>query len=152
YVGNNMSISNVTNKDSGIYVISAGNNHCVTTDSLIVAIYNPYFILGGDTTLCETQTLKLQARSLPGSRYVWQDGSTESEYTVREQGVYYVTAANSCGSFGSNIQVDYIPCKCSPFMPDAFTPNNDGLNDHVRPILNCIPHSYKLIIANRWGN
>ena len=38
------------------------------------------------------------------------------------------------------------------FMPNAFTPNNDGLNEEFKPILSFTPDDYLFIIRNRWGN
>lgn len=36
-------------------------------------------------------------------------------------------------------------------MPDAFTPNNDGLNDVLKGHINCPVDEYQLKIYNRWG-
>jgi gliding motility-associated-like protein len=41
---------------------------------------------------------------------------------------------------------------CIPFaIPSAFTPNNDGLNDVFRPIIQQEIVAYQLAIYNRWG-
>ncbi len=37
-------------------------------------------------------------------------------------------------------------------MPNAFTPNNDMVNDRFRPLLDCIPEEYLFRIFDRWGN
>ncbi len=68
------------------------------TDSIDIAIQEvPITIsLGSDTLLCPGDTLKLHAG--PGySSYKWQDGSTDSTFTVRGAGTYYVEIQNSCG-------------------------------------------------------
>ena len=36
--------------------------------------------------------------------------------------------------------------------PNAFTPNQDGINDGFRPLLDCITASYNFEIYNRWGH
>ena len=36
-------------------------------------------------------------------------------------------------------------------MPEAFTPNNDGLNDKIRPVFNRRPLEYVYIVYDRWG-
>ena len=36
-------------------------------------------------------------------------------------------------------------------IPNAFTPNNDGLNDTFKPLLNYIPVKYLMIIYDRYG-
>jgi gliding motility-associated-like protein len=36
-------------------------------------------------------------------------------------------------------------------MPGAFTPNSDGLNDNIRPIISGRIESFQFVIYNRWG-
>ena len=36
-------------------------------------------------------------------------------------------------------------------LPNAFSPNNDGVNDVFMPKTNCLINSYDLWIYNRWG-
>lgn len=136
---------------SGIYKLRVYKGKCSVSDSVKVHQYEPYFILGNDTTLCNGRTLTLHAHSLPGSDYQWQDGTRDSNYVVTKEGFYFVSAYNICGRFNSNINVDYIQCECHPIMPNAFTPNGDGLNDKIGPLLKCVPKKYKFAIANRWG-
>lgn len=141
----------ITITQGGTYWLTVSKGKCLATDEIIVQQLEPYFILGNDTTLCNGRTLTLRPGTLDSSSYLWQDGSTKEFFIVKEKGLYNVTVTNICGSFGSNIQVDYIQCECTPIMPNAFTPDKNGLNDDIAPILTCIPASYKFIIANRWG-
>ena len=99
------------------------------------------------TTLCQGDSLLLN----PGSfeSYLWQDGSTGSKFTVKNQGTYFVTVTNTCGS--SSTQTTITQIACSIIFPNAFTPNNDGKNDVFRikdpPVLN----RFRLSVYNRWG-
>ncbi len=36
-------------------------------------------------------------------------------------------------------------------MPNAFTPNGDGMNDVFKPVFNKMPESYKLIVYDKFG-
>ncbi len=135
----------------GTYWLTVSKSKCLATDEIKVQQLEPYFILGNDTTLCNGRTLTLRPGSIDSSSYLWQDGSAKEFFIVKEKGLYSVTVTNICGSFGSNIQVDYIQCECTPIMPNAFTPDKNGLNDDIAPILTCIPANYKFIIVNRWG-
>ena len=41
---------------------------------------------------------------------------------------------------------------CTIVLPNAFTPNNDGLNDTFAPITSCQYKNYEFKVFNRWGN
>ena len=41
-------------------------------------------------------------------------------------------------------------CPMTFFIPNAFTPNGDGLNDTFEPKMSNI-ETYKIMIFNRWG-
>jgi gliding motility-associated-like protein len=36
-------------------------------------------------------------------------------------------------------------------MPNAFSPNNDGLNDLYKPVLGCLPTTFDLSVYSKWG-
>lgn len=38
------------------------------------------------------------------------------------------------------------------YLPNAFTPNNDGINDYFFPVFSTEPEQFELIIFDRWGN
>ncbi len=38
------------------------------------------------------------------------------------------------------------------YMPNAFTPDDDGINEEFWPVLNFLPSEYIFVIRNRWGN
>ncbi len=50
------------------------------------------------------------------------------------------------------IREDCTPSACALGLPDAFSPNNDGLNDRFGPLNQCEPGAYTLRIFDRWGN
>jgi gliding motility-associated-like protein len=63
-----------------------------------------------------------------------------------------VTATTPEGCYG----VDYITVKLfktAPdiFVPTAFTPNSDGVNDVIKPTLAGIAKFYYFRVFNRWG-
>lgn len=60
--------------------------------------------LGKDTSICPANTLILNAHTGFLS-YQWQDGSTDSIFSVTQPGKYYVTTINACGDFFSDTVV-----------------------------------------------
>ena len=46
------------------------------------------------------------------------------------------------------VQVDTL---CPAYLPNAFSPNDDGRNDTFRAYLACEPNTYRLSVFDRWG-
>lgn len=112
--------------------------------------------LGSDKTICDSTAIKLHA-TLPGiSKYIWQNGSTDSVFTATASGIYTVTAVDDDGcKQTASVNLTFSNCSnCKIFLPNAFTPNNDGLNDVFRPkpFCNNVPlQFYHIAIYTRWG-
>lgn len=131
------------------FISSAGCDSIVNT-SLVIE-YPPEVWLGNDTILQIGVAYDLDAW-YPGASYEWQDGSTASTYTVSQEGYYHVTLSNNCGYASDTIYLAYEDFSCRFVVPNAFTPNSDGLNDVFLPEFNCALTEYALIIFDRWGS
>ncbi|MDQ6763816.1 MAG: gliding motility-associated C-terminal domain-containing protein, partial [Bacteroidota bacterium] len=42
-------------------------------------------------------------------------------------------------------------CETTVYIPNSFTPNNDGLNDYFKPIIAGVFEQYQLTIYNAYG-
>ena len=65
--------------------------------------------------------------------------------------IFTVTVMNSDSCYASDTITIYVDNELSKFIPTAFTPNGDGLNDVFRL---CNVHYQKLVefsVYNRWG-
>jgi gliding motility-associated-like protein len=49
------------------------------------------------------------------------------------------------------MNIVFEPCPCSLLLPNAFTPNGDGMNDNFRPLHACDMQDYSMTIFNRYG-
>lgn len=80
--------------------------------------------------------------------YIWWNGEDGSSIAINDEGQYWVTVSNHCGVYTDTFSVTDEGCL---FVPDAFSPNGDGLNDVFKPrgIINS--DGYSLRIYNRWG-
>lgn len=62
----------------------------------IQAYQKPKLFIGKDTTICDNQPYTIDA-SVANGPFIWQDGSSDSSFTVRESGTYWVQAyLNGC--------------------------------------------------------
>lgn len=135
----------------GFYSVTLVNADCVASDSIQVEFTSePTVDLGPDTLLCEGSLILLDA-SFPGSEYRWQDGSTNAEFEVTQAGTFEVEVITPCGRVTDAISVEMEDCD-NVFIPNVFSPNNDGINDVF-----FIQSDDKVVqvktfrIFNRWG-
>ena len=116
----------------GTYTLTAALGDCITQASIdVTTLCAPDISLGSDTTICASTPLILSAFDSLAVGYVWQDGSTRDTFRVTESGFYAVQAFNECGTAFGDIQVLVDDCR-SLYIPTAFSPNGDGVNDEFR--------------------
>lgn len=137
-------------KESGHYTLRAANRCGTYYDTVFIGFHENLV----DTTLspqfCRGGELTLNFSDKP-YQYRWYDGNTSKIRTFNDSGSYSVQVTNLCGT--AQITYDLKPevCDCPVFMPNAFTPNNDGLNEYFGPTTACDFVSFKLSIFDRWG-
>ena len=118
------------------YFVDVTSTCGTVTDTIIVSYETaPTIDLGNDTTLCANTTYLLDATT-PDVSYLWQDNSTSPTYTVSQQGTYWVTLTNNCGTATDSIDVNYngaiafdlgndtVVCEGSTLTLDVTIPNS----------------------------
>ena len=91
----------------------------------------------------------------PPYTYMWSTDTTRisglNGISGLPNGFYRVVVydAHNCPSIG-NAEVEYDNC-CTPYVPNAFTPNGDGKNDVFRPVYKGDMTLIKMSIFNRFG-
>ena len=135
--------------EPGLYWLEAGNICGNSRDSIeIFEGTTPEVNLGEDFNIKPDETAVLNATTFDAS-YVWQDNSTSPSFLVTEPGVYWVLVSNSCGSSYDDITIG---CDCDVYIPNAFSPNGDGLNDEfVISGKGIIADQFTILIFDRWG-
>lgn len=104
-----------------------------------------------DTTICEGEPLVLNARNGSSNAYTWENGLILPDRTITEAGNYRVMIMNDCSISMREFKVQVKNCPCNVYVPTAFTPNNDGLNDLFKPAVQCFVRNYRLVVFNRYG-
>ena len=134
-----------------LFVVDA--NGCKGADTTIIPSMAtpPTAFLGEDTTLCTYGTLVLTLQGSFNQR-LWSTGSTASSIKVTQAGSYWlqVTDNNNCKGRDTVVVIQK-QCSEGLYVPSAFTPNGDGLNDLLRPLLFGNIKFMKFQIFNRWG-
>jgi len=141
-----------------INVGGTGNSHYFIDDVSVCECNDFMPKIGKDTTLCLGQHLLLSAnipKEADSVIYTWQDGSKASTFMVSQPGSYWVSAyiEDYKITVTDSITVNYTDCTVtSPqlWIPNSFTPNNDGLNDNFE-YSNSENYIIKTFIYNRWG-
>ena len=136
--------------DSGKYSVKAILDGCESDIASLVVQVNPkvFFELGTGKNICTGDNIDLD----PGffDSYLWQDEATDRVFHVYREGTYYVTAKNKYGCEHSDTIVFIKKCPTFLYIPAAFSPNNDGINDSFT-ISTQNMKMFSLYIFNRWG-
>ncbi len=138
-----------------LYIDVVNSNGCMESDSIQLKLFpSPTLNLGNDTVLCLSEKPILDAGSGMES-YMWNNGSRSQKIVAYDSGLYIVevTDKEGCRSIDSiwiNKKKDLYPSEI--FMPNAFTPNDDGLNDLFPNVKYEVKGAfYDLKLFNRWG-
>jgi gliding motility-associated-like protein len=142
---------------SGTYWVQISKDGCLNSDTILLSIKDIRQDLGRDTALCKETPIyfTVKASVLPGSSAQWNTGSNTPTLIIQDTGAYWVTVSDPPCIASDTIQITTEWCDCRIMIPNAFSPNSDGLNDYFIPILQsaeCLdPGTYTLDIYNRWG-
>jgi len=143
-------------------VIGSDNKHCFyDTAKVTVEVYNnPTVELGEDKTMNVGQTIDLVAKlssDVIETRWSPSGPATRTDLSVftikpRETTTYTIDAFTSIGCKASDqITVNVLCNGTNLFIPNTFTPNNDGINDLFYPRGSGILKIKKVQIFSRWG-
>lgn len=131
------------------------------TDTVVITVL-PKVIAsaGNDTAIVVGQPLQLNASG--GDNYFWSPATNLSSVAIANPVAlfnepsgglkYRVDAFNSAGCADSAfITIKIFATKPTVFVPTAFTPNQDGKNDLLRPIVAGMKRFDYFQVYNRWG-
>jgi gliding motility-associated-like protein len=142
--------------ESGKYIVEASSAYCTSSDTIRVVIFKNLFPsaslnLGPDQVLCDYLTYPLEASIYGITTYTWNDGTTGSSRVVNTSGYYELTASAFGCSITDGVQIDFEECKGKLYLPNAFSPNYDGIND-LFEVLGQDFQPLLLRVFDRWGD
>ncbi len=100
--------------------------------------------------ICEEGPRTLNPRFV-GHPYTFPDGSVGFNYTVENSGLVSVTYSDQCYTYEHEVFVELNNCLCPMWVPNAFTPDDDGLNEIFKPVVDCPVVNFRMQLFNRWG-
>jgi gliding motility-associated-like protein len=134
--------------------IIANNNNCFAYDtvSLIYSDKPLINLIYGDSVLCSFFNIILNqaGNDIPGTKYMWNTGEKAKTISPISKGYYALSAQNLCGAAFEGINISINQDKCIFYLPDAFTPNGNGINEVFVPIGN-LEQIISFEVYNRWG-
>jgi len=102
--------SNIRVSTPGQYKVTVELSGCTASDSTQVRIVSPSSInLGRDTSICDGQSLLLDASKSGGGTYLWSDGSTGSSLRVTTAGLYWVEVNDGQCTARDSINLSVLP-------------------------------------------
>jgi gliding motility-associated-like protein len=153
--------------DSAAYALTAGSyklsvtdaGGCITTTSVIIANYNTPVSVQAccDTTIHKIGTTVHLLANGSVNDYSWYpfaglscNACPNPVTTPTVTTEYYVTVTNNQGCTAHDSVLITVECG-DVFVPNAFSPNGDNINDVVYVYGGCI-ESMHFTIYDRWGN
>lgn len=143
----------IVNSPGVYYSHFATANSC---DSVVVTQVKMHFIqkpdLGADRVICSGETIELKRKNKNNyEHYLWNDRSRDSILQVSSPKTYWLQVTDSSHCTSSDTIVLTAGYCNEPIIPNAFSPNGDGINDtwnieHLKDFPNC-----HVSVFNRYG-
>lgn len=138
--------------DTGTFHYRLANDQCTVHDSVSVTFVAPQNLhaIGIDTTLCHYDTFQLLSLPQPVAAFL-VDGYEKTLPMQFLPGSYSVKQVKGCDTLQETLVVHQAFCGKPYFIPTAFSPNNDHLNETWKPIFNRQVIDYEIAIFSRNG-
>ena len=141
----------ITVSSGGTYIGQLQDECTVIWDTITVSSTPlPPVSLGPDSGTCRDVLVPLEVPFQPGYSYLWSTGETTPSINV-SFGTYTIQVSDSIGCTAYDTLIIFPDCPFTLFVPNSFSPNNDGINDTWSAIGSNL-YDYSCLIFDRWGN
>ncbi len=146
--------SSIVVSQAGRYIVTVTIDKCSASDTVVVVDtqqddWLPF--LPNDTLLCKGEKLNIKLPTI--NDYRWSDGDTSNQKIISKGGYYGLEVRNRCKTWRHDFDVTSKVCECRIYVPSAFSPNSDGINDELEYYIQCdFPHRiHRFQVFDRWG-
>lgn len=150
--GDTTSIVQITK--SGWYKVAVTRGNCIEMDSILVTYDSlpKVQITSHQLADCLGADVTLKTTAQNDYKYIWNTGEEGPQIVTIENGTFWVTVSNFCGSVTDTIVLENEACICRIFIPNAFSPESPHEeNRFFKPQGTCTFIDYQFAILNRWG-
>lgn len=143
--------------EAGKYWVTATDIYgCVASDTIDISVStSPQPYIGEDTTICLRSPVEIGPESDPFiTKYEWSTGETSRTIEVEHEQYYTLKVTDKYGCEGKDslfITVDPTALPNEIFIPNAFTPNGDHLNDYFPYSEVILQPEFYIVVYSRWG-
>ncbi|MCB0733532.1 MAG: choice-of-anchor L domain-containing protein [Flavobacteriales bacterium] len=145
-------------KDSGTFWVMLTRDGCSFADTVSIARRNTFTIdIGPESqTFCSQRELLLDTKIRDSVNYAfkWSTGDTSPWVRVKGSGSFSVVVTDLRCPYTATDQMNIFMLNEAQnfYVPNAFTPNGDGLNETISPSLGFGDiQGYHFVIYTRWG-
>ncbi len=148
---NGETTSQITVEETGTYILQVSDLPCVVSDTFNLIVNPIPVIYLKDTVICPTDSAYFDA-FCPGCTYDWSTGSTDNAIWSRPGSLADVVVTSDKGCIWKQTVHAFVDKDCPEeiYVPNAFTPNNDGVNDVFKIVTGNVK-LHDVIIYDRWG-
>jgi gliding motility-associated-like protein len=141
---------------AGTYTVKVTDeNGCSVSDTTTIAKLGQQptnFAMFTDSTICAGEQVMLKVVGNYAG-YNWNEGQSYAPgYKIDQPGRYHIKVRTADGCTGADsIIIHQKACTQTLNVPNAFTPNQDGVNDLFRAVAVGVVDYFDLQVYNRWG-
>ena len=146
----------ITVNQTFTHIIQVSDNGCTSSDTVdVVVVPLPTSTLNqalAEEPFCfeeDDRGIAIDAGGNPAYTYLWSTGETTSNINVDIEGTYIVNISVGNCEITDNITFKAY-CPSTIFVPNAFTPDGNGINDSFNAQGYNL-EDYEMYIYNRWG-
>jgi len=149
--------SEITVNATNEHIVTVDNGTCTANDTIQINVVSlPESNIDqtiGDQPYCfnELNGRPITVEAGPNSsyNYSWGTGATTSQITIESPGTYVVSITVGNCEISDNITINDF-CPSTLYVPNTFTPDDNGLND-VFNVEGTYITDYKMLVFDRWG-
>jgi gliding motility-associated-like protein len=118
---------------AGSYIFHVVDSACIIDYPIEIFLSEfPVITMDENVSFCEDESAEITVEVTDEWNYNWSDTSLGLTREISKPGVYTFVAQNECGSIADSIRAEVVPCNFGLYIPSAFTPNEDNINEGWR--------------------